>query len=150
MNWRKRILGSFIVASVLPACLLLGGCGRLKMAFFTLFNDPHSNNLHYVHCGDATIAVNSSNGTDNQDEIIFMCKGDKITWVGSNVTGQFTIDFQDDSPLDTTGTKFNSQNNIIGPFPAKALEAHKRAKAYKYTLSFSGGTVSFDPHVIIM
>ena len=144
MNLSNRVSGPLILAAVLSASVLLGGCQKVRDL---LVGTPHDHNLHYVKCENANIYVNANAGTDYADEIIFLCKDHTVTWKTSSASGSITVDFGSASPLASGQTLLTGQGQI-GPFPVSGPPAGTRSKTFKYKLTVGGN--SFDPHVIIM
>jgi len=146
MNISRGTSGFLVTALALSAGLLLDGCRTLK--FLVTGSKPHDHNLNYVACDNTIVQVNGNTGTAYEDELVFLCKGQTITWSAPSGTGSFTVDFGAESPFDTGQISIPSQNGTIGPLSVVGPPPGRRAKAFKYRLTV-GGT-PFDPHVIIM
>jgi len=149
MNLSNRVSGSFILAAVLSVSLFLSGCEKVREFFGSAA--AHDHNLRYVTCDNATVDVNSSTGTSDVDEMVFLCPGKNqtLTWQDPSGSSDFSVDFGAESPF--ANLVYTSSNKKIGPLKTSGPSlGGQRAKVFKYKLTVQGASKPFDPHVIIM
>lgn len=121
-----------------------------------------TNNLVNVDCkkhdpyyaGKTPIVVNATDGIKYEDEIVFVCDGEKIHWeAGGSGIKSIDVHFQNSEwPFKEP---FTPQLHGDGQTPTPDLEVgplptNFRAKAFKYQIHVvtSSGSIDLDPHII--
>lgn len=152
------------------ALLLLAGCQQKPVRYADTVASSKANNLRYADCNKhirgnpspippVVIAVDPNDGLAPQDEVIFVCTGEPVSWevpggAGSSVQS-FTIQFQNNewpfpgAPQTLQGTgQAGTAARVVG-----ALPANLRSKPYKYSIQVTrtnNTSVTLDPVLIPM
>jgi hypothetical protein len=145
----KRVFGVMCLGSV---SILLGGCGQKTNNLRNVDCNKHNSNFS----GTTAIVVNASDAIKLEDEMVFVCAGEKVRWeAGSGVT---SIDVQFPSSAWPFTQPF--ENNPLhgdGQTPTPAREVgpllpSTRANAFKYQIHVvaNGNPINLDPHIIRM
>lgn len=151
----KSILGM----GLLGASLILSGCSRKEP--IEVKQALKSNNLKYVECkkhdanypGFTEIIVNATNGIADEDQVIFVCKGEKLRWTAGNGVQEFHVTFANTEwPFEG-----QAQNDLAGGANNSTQDQEISSKVvlyhpYKYKIHVmaSGKMIDLDPHVIPM
>jgi hypothetical protein len=125
---------------------------------------PAKNNLRYVKCnkrlpnysGVTEIVVNAKDGIAYEDEIIFVCTGEKVHWKAD--TGVKTMDIfflNGEWPFkEVFETQLSGASQTHTPDrEVKELPNTLRVKAYKYRIHVvrdAGPSIDLDPTIIPM
>jgi hypothetical protein len=148
---------SGLLVSALGFVLLCSGCSEHHR------NIVKTNNLRNVQCqkyqpnysGRTRIEVNSTNGISPEDEIVFVCAGEKVFWEAAKGSGIKSIEvsfLNNEWPFKQVfEPKLYGQGP--GPTPDREvgdLPVNFRAKTFKYQIHIvtSTGVIDLDPHIV--
>ena len=135
--------------------------------------DMFSNNRSYVKCqkningADPEVEIKDGGLANPDDDVIFVCAGEKIRWFTNDDGLSFTIDFDN---LGNSGSVFKSRNKTLNSKVGNQADPHHQHPrtddeviedrppsdkhlidhVYKLITKKNGHVTTIDPHVIPM
>jgi hypothetical protein len=166
-------LAALPFAALLLACVvLLAACKKEEQAVMPppVPRPAKANNLKYVDCnrhiagsaGTVEIAVHPAAGIALEDDMVFVCAGERVHWKAAadtdpqgNTVQSFTITFPGNQwPFKPPQQVFTAGGQASTPDQEVAdLPANSRPTPFKYKIvvtKSNGDTFTIDPHVIPM
>jgi hypothetical protein len=148
---------SSLIVGALGFVFVFSGCSEHHR------NIVKTNNLRNVQCqkyqpnysGRTRIEVNATNGISPEDEIVFVCAGEKVHWEAAKGSGIKSIEVsflnnewpfkQPFEPKLTGEGQEATPDREVGDLPANF-----RAKTFKYQIHIvtPTGTIDLDPHIV--
>src|ERR1700722_10827761 len=122
-----------------------------------------TNNLRNVQCkkyqpnysGTTPIVVNASTGITLDDEMVFVCEGEKVHWEAAPGSGILSIQVRFLNNEWPFRQPFEQELNADGKSPTPdrtvgTLPPNFRAKTFKYQIHIvtAGGVIDLDPHLV--
>jgi hypothetical protein len=148
---------SGLIVGALGFVLLFSGCSEHHR------NTVKTNNLRNVQCqkyqpnysGRTRIEVNSTNGISPEDEIVFVCAGEKVFWEAAKGSGIKSIEVRflnNEWPFKQAfEPKLYGEGQVATPDREVGdLPSNYRAKTFKYQIHIVTGTgvIDLDPHIV--
>ena len=172
MNRFANSLAALPFAALLLACVVfLAACKKAEQAVIPPAPRPaKANNLKYVDCykhisgsaGIVEIAVHPAVGIALEDDMVFVCAGERVHWKAAaetdpqgNTVQSFTITFPGNQwPFKPPQQVFTASGQAPTPDQDVAdLPPNSRPTPFKYKIvvtKSNGDTFTIDPHVIPM
>jgi hypothetical protein len=157
MSSQKRPREKVLAMGVLGLVLIFSGCEH------HVRNAVKTNNLRNVECqkyqpnysGRTRIEVNATNGISPEDELVFVCAGEKVRWEAAKGSGIQSIEVRflnNEWPFKQAfEPKLYGQGEEATPDrEVGELPPNFRAKTFKYQIHIvtSTGVIDLDPHIV--
>jgi hypothetical protein len=158
MSSQERPRKSGLLVGALGFVLIFCGCSERHVR-----NPVKTNNLHNVLCqkyqpnysGTTRIEVNATDGISKEDEVVFVCAGEKVRWEAAKGSGIKSIEvsfLNNEWPFKQAfQPKLSNEGQDATPDREVGdLATNFRAKTFKYQIHIVTSTrvIDLDPHIV--